>query len=242
MSFTVQDFNDLTRLRVEHPEWRSELRRLLLSDELLTLPQAVRELVEAQQRAEERLQRLETVVESLAEAQRRAEERLQGVEERLQGVEERLQRLEMIVESLVEAQQRAEERLSRLETTVQNLVEQVSILVESQQRTQDTVGGLKGRLLELTYHQKAGTYFGLLLRRVRVVEPHTLEDTLEARLTPGEFRDVLRLDLLLSGLPRQRFEAPEVWLAVEISAIEIGRTSADMRYQHGIFILEGVIE
>jgi hypothetical protein len=54
---------------------------------------------------------------------------------------------------------------------------------------------------------------------VRVVEPHTLEDTLEANLTPGEFRDLLRLDLLLTGRPRLRPDAPEVWLAVEVASV-----------------------
>jgi hypothetical protein len=83
----------------------------------------------------------------------------------------------------------------------------------------DTMGSMKGRLLELTYHEKAGAYFGPLLRRLRVVEPHTLEDVLEANLTPGEFRDLLRLDLLLSGHPRHESPAIEVWLAVEISVV-----------------------
>ena len=73
--------------------------------------------------------------------------------------------------------------------------------------------------LELTYREKAGAYFGPLLRRMRVVEQHTLEDTLEASLTPGEFRDLLRLDLLLSGRPRRQPEVPKVWLAVEISSV-----------------------
>ena len=67
MAFTVQDVGDLARLLVEHPEWRLALRRLLLSEELLTLPQAVRELIEAQQRAAERLSRLEMTVQHMAE-------------------------------------------------------------------------------------------------------------------------------------------------------------------------------
>jgi hypothetical protein len=64
MAFTVKDFRDLVRLLEQHPEWRAELRQLLLTEEILTLPQVVRELaeevrllVEAQRRAEERLER-----------------------------------------------------------------------------------------------------------------------------------------------------------------------------------------
>jgi len=49
--------------------------------------------------------------------------------------------------------------------------------------------------------------------------PIELEDDLEAHLSPEEFRDLLQLDLLIRGRPRYREEAPEVWLAVEISVV-----------------------
>ena len=41
MAFTVEDYRDLIQLLSEHPEWRSDLRQLLLSDELLTLPETL---------------------------------------------------------------------------------------------------------------------------------------------------------------------------------------------------------
>jgi len=184
MAFTIQDVSDLARLLVEHPEWQLELRRLLLSEELLTLPQAVRELVEAHKRAEERLEQLETTVQNLSDQVRTLVEQ---------------------VHILAEAQQRMTDGLQRTTDVLQ--------------RTTDVVGGLKGRVLELTYRDKAPAYFGHLLRRLRVVSPNTLEDALEAALTPGEFRDLFRLDLLLTGHPRQKPEIPEVWLAIEISVV-----------------------
>lgn len=205
MAFTIQEYLDLVRLLAEHPEWRSELRRLLLSEDLLTLPEIVRELTEAQRRTEEQ-------VAALVEVQRRAEERLGRVEGRLDRVEEHLA-------AIVEIQRRTEERLERLQTTVAILAEQVRALVEAQQRTDITVGGLKGRILEMTYRDKAMAYFGPLLRRLRVVPLQTLEETLEARLSSEEFKDLLSLDLLVSGQPRYHPEMPEVWLAVEISAV-----------------------
>jgi len=69
VAFTVNDLQDLTRLLRERPEWLSEIRRIVLTDELLALPALVRELVEAQRRNDERFA-------ELAEAQRRTEERL----------------------------------------------------------------------------------------------------------------------------------------------------------------------
>ena len=69
MPFTVEEFQDLVRLLEQRPEWRAELRRLVLTDELLALPeqlasfraqteQRFEELVEAQRRTEERLAEL----------------------------------------------------------------------------------------------------------------------------------------------------------------------------------------
>ncbi len=39
MPFTVDEFRDLIRLLEERPEWRAELRHLLLTDELLSMPE-----------------------------------------------------------------------------------------------------------------------------------------------------------------------------------------------------------
>ena len=58
MAFTVEEFRDLIRLLEQQPEWRAELRRLLLSEELLTLPQLVQELAQAQKRTEDQIARL----------------------------------------------------------------------------------------------------------------------------------------------------------------------------------------
>lgn len=76
MAFTVRDFHDLVKLLREHPEWREELRALLLAPEILSLPQLIRELAEK--------------VDRLAAAQARAEEHLSRVEERLGLLEERM--------------------------------------------------------------------------------------------------------------------------------------------------------
>jgi hypothetical protein len=58
VAFTVGDFHDLIRLLAEHPEWRAELRRHVLSDELVELPSLVRQLLEAQAITDRQLQAL----------------------------------------------------------------------------------------------------------------------------------------------------------------------------------------
>ncbi|HKS91064.1 MAG TPA: hypothetical protein VJQ83_03975 [Tepidiformaceae bacterium] len=43
MAFAVSDFHDLLKLLDEHPEWQAELRRKILDDEFLRLPEYVRQ-------------------------------------------------------------------------------------------------------------------------------------------------------------------------------------------------------
>src|SRR5262249_30431164 len=66
MPLTTDDLHDFIRLVEAHPEWRTELRRLVLTDELLSLPEHVAALAEAQRHTEAQ-------VTTLAEAQRRTE-------------------------------------------------------------------------------------------------------------------------------------------------------------------------
>ena len=227
MSFTVNDLQDLTRLLATHPEWLSEVRRLVLTEELLKLPEAVRELVEAQRRTEEQLAQLAARVSELAEAQRRSEERLSRLEERLDQLavrvdqlaeaqrrtEERLDQLAARVDQLAEAQRQTEERLNRLTARVDQLTQIVRLLVNQ-------MAEVRGDLLEIKFREKAPAYFGRWLRRIRVVPITDIEDQLDAALTDEEVNDLLALDLLVRGRPRLADPgAEEVWLAVEVSSV-----------------------
>jgi chromosome segregation ATPase len=160
MPFDVRDFHDLVRLLEAHPEWRAELRRLVLSEELLRLPELVRELVEAQSRTQQQLEelgrrvdgladrvdRLATQVEALTAAQARAEERLSKLEERVDRLEEAIARL-------TEAQARAEERLSKLEERVDRLEEAIARLTEAQAHAEERLARLEEAVARLTEAQ-----------------------------------------------------------------------------------------
>lgn len=62
MALTYEQYRDFVQALREHPEWRAELRPLVLGDEILALPDLWR-------RTDERLDRLTAVVTELAEAQ-----------------------------------------------------------------------------------------------------------------------------------------------------------------------------
>ncbi len=85
MTFTVEEFREWLHILYEHPEWREELRRQVLTDEILELPSIVRELggsvrelaesqrelAAAQQRTEQRVEALAESVSQLSAAQSR---------------------------------------------------------------------------------------------------------------------------------------------------------------------------
>lgn len=93
MSSSVLDFHALVRALEEHPEWRAELRRLLLADEFLTLPATVRRL-------EEDLARLAATVERLAENQAQMQASMQELAQAQARTEKALQQLAQRVEMM----------------------------------------------------------------------------------------------------------------------------------------------
>lgn len=193
MPFTVNDAQDLTRVLTLHPEWLAEVRRLVLTVELLALPDTVRELVEAQKRGEQRLDRLEAAVTELVEAQKRTEQR---------------------VAELVEAQKRTEQRLDRMD---------------------DRLGYLRGRDLERKYRDNVAAYFGYWMWPAQVVEFAALRDELEHRLSQEQVEEVLLLDLVVRGTARRTPDKPQVWLAIEVSAV-IDRADVERAHRRAVLL------
>lgn len=210
MAFSVQDFRDLLRLLDEHPEWKAELRRAVLADDMLELPRIVRELAEAQRRTEERLEALTARVdaltarvEELAEAQKRTEARLDSLAARVEELAEAQKRTEARVEELAEAQRRTE-------ATVRGLV--------------NDVAELKGDSLERRFRENAPAYVGLRYRRARVLSKQELMDALadaedEGRLNAREIARVHRAIRDADAVVRARDAQGEVWLVVEVSQV-----------------------
>ncbi|MER3399907.1 MAG: hypothetical protein C4313_02030, partial [Thermoflexus sp.] len=91
MAFTVKDFQDLVRLLEQHEEWRRQLRRLLLTEEFLELPDR---LERTRKQTAEQSRRLERALAALSEAQARTEAALSRLAEAQGRTEERLARLE----------------------------------------------------------------------------------------------------------------------------------------------------
>jgi chromosome segregation ATPase len=248
MAFSVDDFHTLVRLLEQHPEWRADLRRLLLTEELLDLPQAVRALAEQVARLAEAQARTEARVTQLAEAQARTEARVTQLAEAQARTEARVTQLaeaqartEARVAQLAEAQARTEARVTQLaeaqartEARVTQLAEaqarteaRVTQLAEAQARTEGelqrltgVVGALRGELLELRYQRRAAALFQALLRRIRLLDHQTLGQLLDDAVDAGRLGPEDKSEILRADVvvSGQR-EGHEVYLLAEVSAV-----------------------
>ncbi len=215
MAFTINDLNDLLRILREQPEWLAEVRRVLLTDELLKLPDLVRELVEAQRRTDERLAEFQQRIEQqMAEFQQRIERQMAEFQQRIERqMAEFQQRIER---QIAEFQQRTDQRFVELAEAQRRTDER---LAEFQQRTEEQIGELKGTLLEMDYRAKVGAIFGSRLKKPKIVDAGDMWDVLRDRLDEEEIRQIVALDLIVRGrlLPPQG--EGELWLAVEVSYV-----------------------
>ena len=87
----IRDFHDLVRILEEHPQWRAELRRLVLSEELLRLPE---ELASFRAESERRFARLEEALAALTA-------RVDALTERVDQLAARVDRLAQVQERML---------------------------------------------------------------------------------------------------------------------------------------------
>ncbi|MCS7054781.1 MAG: hypothetical protein NZM18_01185 [Thermoflexales bacterium] len=112
MPFTVSDFHDLVELLEQNPSWRAEIRRLVLTDDILRLPKT-----------------MESLAATVDQFARSTEERFRQVEKMLADLAASQQRTEQRVEELAVMQQRTSTQVARLENIIGVTVEEEAAAV-----------------------------------------------------------------------------------------------------------------
>lgn len=172
MPFTVNDFQDLLGLLDQHPEWQAELRRRLLTDDLLELPALVRQLAEAQNRTEQRLETLTARMDTLTER----------------------------MDALVEAQTKTQHAVTALEQTMAQLVAKVSDLTDRVGDHAGELLELRYSRRAGAYFSDIARRLRYVDHTVLADRLDDAVD--EGRLTEQERRDVMRADIVLEGRRR----------------------------------------
>ena len=212
MPFTVEDFRDLVQLLEERPQWRAEVRRLVLSDEYLAVPEQIAEL----QRQTAELQRQTGELQRQTAELRRETTELGRKSEQL--------RLE-VAELRRDMERRfndVDERIDRLQGDVGQLKDNMGQLKDDMGQLRGDVAQLKGNDLERRYRERAYSYFGRLIRKGRIIEPQKLYEMLDEAIERGVLsqrdRDQVGLaDLVMRG--RWIADGRQVMVLAEISAL-----------------------
>ncbi|MBI2764720.1 MAG: hypothetical protein HYX53_02280 [Chloroflexi bacterium] len=228
MAFTVGDVQDLLRLLREHPEWRAEVRREVLGEELLSLPDLVRqnsedirELQVIVRQNSVDIRELQAIVRQnsvdIRELQAIVRQNSVDIRE-LQAIvrqnSEDIRELQAIVRQNSEDIRQNSEDIRALQAAVAELV--------SVTRGMHTdVGKLKGSSLEYWYREHPEAITIGRLRKIRVVRLRDLDlvDAAEESgvLTTAQLRSLGRLDLIVSGREGSGADARDTLLAVETS-------------------------
>ncbi|GBC91889.1 hypothetical protein HRbin15_00349 [bacterium HR15] len=195
-----QTIEDLLKAIREHPEWREELRRVILTEELLQLP--------------ERFERLSAIVQQLAASVQ------QLVEQGARHDEEIRQLRKEFHEHRQEFLAHREEFLQLRKEFYEHRQEFYEFRQETNSRLyrlERDMAELKGSDRERYYRERAGAIFGRYLRRVRLVDFSELYEELDSRepLTQEELLEVSLLDAVVEG--RRKSDGTPVLLAIEAS-------------------------
>ena len=218
--FTVSDFRDLVHLLDEHPDWREELRRLVLTDEVLSLPKTMHELAEAQCRTEVRMDQLAERMDQLTARMDQLAERMDQLAERMDQLTARMDQLAERMDQLTARMDQLAERMDQLTARMDQLTARMDQLAEALTKVTNDVDWLKGDQLERRYRERGPAYFAPLIRHAHVLSSDEwvalVEGALDQRqISEQEADSLLQTDAVVRG--RRREDGEEVYLVVEVS-------------------------
>lgn len=209
----IKDFQDIVRLLEAHPEWRADLRRLILTDEILNLPAQVSRLVEQVTALTTAQQQTDELLAQLIAAQQRTEARLETLTAKVEQLAEAQARTDALLETLTG-------RIDGLTTQMAALTAQMVELTRTVQKNTDDIGKFKGWGMEIRFRTHCGAFFGPLVRRPRLLSEDELSELVEEAVDQGKLSDadaveILRTDMVVRGT-RKVDKAP-LHLVVEVS-------------------------
>ena len=241
----------------ENPEVREEVRRLILTDELLAMP-ALLARVDARQdqmaallvqqgerldRVDARQDRMEETQRQIAELLARQDARFDRMDARFDRVDARQDRMEETQGRMEETQGRMDARQDRMEETQSQIVTLLARMDARQDRMENDLGGIKGSVVEARAQRRmmslAPARLGLRNAEV-VVGPVAPSEALErfsdacrnAGASAEQLDRLVKTDLIIRAQKGAGDDSRRVYLAVEVAyrldEEDIGRVSESM--------------
>ncbi len=196
--YTIQTFGDILRALREHPEWLEELRKLILTTELLELPKKIEALIRRCDTMERRMDRMEQDIAILKKD---------------------VAILKKDVAVLKQDVAVLKQDVAVLKQDVAVLKQDVAVLKKDMAYLKGEFGRFKGSEFERTIRERYPAYLGHLLRRSSAIPISELAALLEQAEESGKISQedriqALQLDLVVRGITEKKHNTV---LAIEIS-------------------------
>jgi len=202
----VLTFADIIRALREHPEWLEELRKIILTTELIELPKKFEEMLVRMEKLEKKVDKIEKDVEILK----------QDVAILKQDVEILKQDVAVLKQDVAVLKQ----DVAILKQDVAVLKQDVAVLKQDVSYLKGGFGRFKEKEFERTIRERYYAYFGRILRKSKLIPFEEIIPLLETAeeekiITEDQKVSALQLDLLIKGEIKK--VKKEVYLAIEVS-------------------------
>ncbi|MEJ5363339.1 MAG: hypothetical protein WBK20_08675 [Spirochaetota bacterium] len=238
----IKSFWDLLSILKEHPDWLEELRKLVLTDELMQLPKKFDEFVKRYENfIENEFKPLKATVEKQGND-------IEVLKSDVKVLKEDVAVLKEDVAVLKEDVAILKEDVAILKEDVAILKEDVAILKQDVGVLKSDVGDLKGDNFERKVRENAPSYFGKLILKCKLIDKIELanvcDDALEAGIiTDDERDDALLCDVVVTGVLRHNKEK-KVLLVAEVSVVvdkaDVERAARRTRVIEKCFNIPGI--
>jgi archaellum component FlaC len=220
MAFTVEDFHDLVRLLELHPEWRAELRRLVLSEEYLSVPERLAHLDLEVAEIRKEIVEVRREIAGIHEEIARINGEIARINQEIARINQEIARINQEIAQIHEEIAQIHGEIAQIHGEIAQIHKEIAEIQRDIKVLKVDVGSLKGLVLESRFRERAPAYLGRWMRRARVYSYQELADLLDeaadaGRLTPEEREDLMHTDLVARA--RRREDGEEVHVVAEVS-------------------------
>jgi cell division protein FtsB len=246
-TYKIETFEDLLKALKEKPEWLEELRRIILTEELIALPQRFHTFVEHEFKPlKQKVDKIEQDVAVLKEDVAILKEDVAILKKDVAVLKEDVAVLKKDVAVLKEDVAILKKDVAVLKEDVAVLKEDVAVLKQDVailkheiKVLKDDVANLKGDNFERKVREKAPAYFGRLIKRCRTMSLEDLADYLEEAVEKGiiteeEKNSALNIDVVVTGFLKTDKDK-RVVLAGEVS-VKVDRIDVERAYERASVI------